>query len=196
MLKQTQDKREEEIALLEKLKGYMRDDDIRALYDMQEVVRKLTEIGSTNVVQFFLDNAIWRYSKQVLFLQGMAGGGRTVALRLGPMGDALIRMKDVPLRQCVDRLTKSKDGTFEALALEYVTGRIHGKEVFLREVEKLIKTSPDPKRWQAMKERLEKNEILRLPYPEPPAANKTPVGTILDNIENKQEHGLLKPSNQ
>ena len=78
------------------------------------------------------------------------------------MGHALLTMKEVPLRQCMEALVKSKEGSVEALLLEYVTREIHGKD-FLREIERLAKTSPDPKRWKNIKERLG-NQKLRL-YP-------------------------------
>jgi len=178
MIDQANNKGEAETILLENLKAYMTDDIRDDWPYMHAIVRKLTEIGSTKTVQFFLDNISWCYSEEAPYVD-IDNIFRSIRHRLNRfhvMGDALTKMKDVPLRQCMDTLVKSKDGTLENLMLEYVTGTIHGKDNFMREVEKLIQTSPDPKRWKAMKERLEKNEILRLPDPEPPIANKTPAG--------------------
>jgi len=162
--KQVQEKNKEASALLEKLKGYMQDDDIRAPRDMQKVIDDLVEIGSTNVVQFFLDNITWKPTKVNGFysVETNVRGSVIVTVRQSPMGSALVKIKDVPLCQCLDTLMRSEDGTIEALMLECVAKWIHGK-MFLCEIEKLAETSPDTERWMNMRKRLENNEPIRLP---------------------------------
>jgi len=169
--RQVQDRGNEETILLEKLNGYVRGYNISRPFigitgapkDTGEVVQGLAEIGSTNVVQFFLDNIGWWHSIFIALDAEETGGSRWGSFPLTLTGHALLTMKNVPLRQCVDALIKSKEGTYEAQSLECVTRIIHGQD-FLREVKKLAETSPDPKRWKDMKERLE-NHKLRLYLP-------------------------------
>ena len=72
-----------------------------------------------------------------------------------PFGNALLRIRDgVSLQQSMNTLMKSEDGTQKAVMLEYIIGEIHGKDVFLQEVEKLAKTSTDKERWEAMRKRI------------------------------------------
>jgi len=160
-----QEKMAKESALLEKLKGYMAEDDSRNRENVKDVIGELwevAELGSTNVIQFFLNNITWLHSDDALGRNMIAGGASGSVMRnLGYMGDVLIQIKDVLLHQCMDALIRSKDGTMQALSLEYVTGRIHGKN-FLQEVTKLAETSSNPERWKAMQERIESNTMLML----------------------------------
>jgi len=166
-----QDRNAEETILLGKLKGYVRGYGVSQSYntefteapkDTGEIVRGLAEIGSTNVVQFFLENISWWHSILSALDAAETGGSRRGSFPLTLAGHALLTMKDVPLNQCVAALIKSRDGTYEAQSLEHITRMIHSKD-FLREVERLAETSPDPKRWKDMKERLE-NHRLRLSF--------------------------------
>ena len=161
----------EEAVLLEKLKGYVQNYHFEKSYDVGviaapedtgEIVRRLAEIGSTNGVQFFLDNISWWHSMSAVLDTMEVKSSIWASFSLTLMGHALLTMKEVPLRQCMEALIKSKEGSEDALLLEYVTRKIHGKD-FLREVERIAETSLDPKRWKDIKERLE-NQKLRL-YP-------------------------------
>jgi len=184
--------------LLEKLKGYVREKgDIRTLADMQETapdrvpdylqkvqdhladmretVQALTEIGSTNIVQFFLDNITWRYPDIGFTMIATTRERNVTGYTYGsPFGNALMKCKDVPLQQCMDALARSREGTLRAYMLEVVTRHIHGKD-FLREVKVLAEESPDVERWEAVKGRLESNTAVWLPPYGPPLVGETPV---------------------
>ena len=175
----------ETLNLLEKLKGYMTVDDSRLFLardksyiilwkDTDDVIQKLIDIGSPDVAQFFLDNITWENLKSAS--SDDTNLQRSVRRRVldSYFGKALLKMKGVPLHQCMDTLMRSEEGTVNALMLECVTGLIHSRDDFMREVESLIKTSPDPKRWQTMKERLENNIFLQLPESGQPTDDKTP----------------------
>jgi hypothetical protein len=158
----------DEIALLEELKGYIRVDNPSNEPRMLEVIRELTEIASTNVVNFFLGNISWtRFAARRVVSPTTLNPDTYFPAQ--PMYDALLKVKEVPLRKCIDVLMESQKN----IMLECFIAQIHGGDAFLREVETIIEESPDPRRRQAIKERLEKNAILRLPDSKSSAVNET-----------------------
>lgn len=107
--KQEQERKEKESALLEKLKGYMADNDARA----NEVIQELVGYGSPNVVQFFLGNITWRHVEKVNGFEPVEmvrGHPKPISSRY-PMLQALLKIENVPLHQCMDALLGNKDRT-------------------------------------------------------------------------------------
>lgn len=160
-----------EFSLFEKLKGYIRDNDARA----EETVREFDRVGSTNIVQFFLDNITWKHEPKVDGFYRVNTKTKNIHIPDYPMVQALLRAKDVPLRQCTDTLKEYKDGTMRARAVEYVAKVIHG-ENFLREIELLAEKSPGTERWEAMRKRLMDNDALRKHELNPTVIDEAPAG--------------------
>jgi hypothetical protein len=166
--KQVLARNKEESALLEKLKEYMQDRDARA----EKIIQELAEYGSTNVVQFFFDNISWRPGEVFALTRARTFDS------FFPMLQALLRVENVPLHQCIGALLGSKDETNEAQMIAYVAKRIHGED-FRREFEKLIEISPNPKRWETLKTRLENNIPYWQPLPKTPAIRETEEETVI-----------------
>ena len=149
---ESQEKNARESTLLEKLKDYIQDNDIRA----EETIRELSEFGSTNVVQFFLDNIGWRHQPQYsTVMEALLATTDSKAIHIiedYPMAKALLNMKDVPLRQCVDAYMKTS-GIWNNI--EHLAKQIHGDE-FLQAVESL-----DAKRGADMRMRWHEPEKWR-----------------------------------
>lgn len=130
---------EEEAALLRELQGYRQqrgnpDNDAR----ISGIVQALTDYGSTNAIQFFLDNIEWRYRSQDRVAL-VASSHNVIKIDEDyPMVIALLKIKDVPLRQCADAYMKKSEGHMKTsggyIAIEYVARQIHGDD-FLQEIE-------------------------------------------------------------
>ncbi|MCL1921917.1 MAG: hypothetical protein FWG50_12740 [Kiritimatiellaeota bacterium] len=156
-----------ETALLEELKEYIKEDKSGNDSRVWKIAQELASVGSTNVVQLFLDNIAWKSHE-----------GRRDSLRRitpdtppdYPMYRALLKIKDVPLHQCMVTLKgtllkqmnvglrdekKESFNLFWAETLQMgITYEIHG-EKFIRELESLAETLPNVEQRKSVKQRAE-----------------------------------------
>ena len=130
---------EEEAILLEELKGYIIEDNPDNDPRASGIIQALTDFGSTNVIQFFLDNIDWPHRAHTANLSTVRPihplPARTIYGGLSEIGN-------VSLRQCVDALLKEMSWTARFDFLSIFTYQLHGED-FVREAESIAEALPD-----------------------------------------------------
>ena len=174
---QIQEKFEGETIYLEELKTIIKENNSNNDPHMLEVIKKLTATGSPNIVQFFLDNIDW-----TRFSVGIERTPKFIDFNTDfPMAVALRKMKDVPLRQCVDAFMESDERTTKAYVIERMAKDIHGDDflqaIELRDAERgndMRMRWYDNKKWQE-NERIRKGLPVRPPPPPPRSTNNVEI---------------------